>query len=185
MRYFSEYQGPDWTNKKAQQPDPQYNEHHIHVSEILNGNGEKISLGGQETQTVLDPEQGDLKTVTRDVTTPLACGCLPTKEMKIRVFPNGQAVCETHYLVCSLCSMPILPSTHSIIPVDGNKIFHRHPCAEYVLRQLLQNEQVTPTLPPSTIILLENMYQDIRASRSWLYRFFTGRRSNNGLLPGQ
>lgn len=183
MRYFAEAQGPDWTNKKAQGPEPNFNEHHVHISEIINQNGEKISLGGQETQSILDPEQGNLNTITRDVTTALACGCLPTKDMKIKLFPNGQAVCESHYLICSLCSTPILPSMHSIIPIDGNnKFFHRHPCAEYVLRQLLQNEQTNPMLPPSTRILLDNMYQDIRASRSWVYRFFTGRRSNNGLL---
>jgi len=183
MRYFAEAQGPDWTNKKAQSPEPNFNEHHVHVSEIINQNGEKISLGGEETQTILDPEQGDLKTVTRDVTTPLACGCLPAKDMKIRVFPTGEAVCENHYMTCSLCSMPILPNMHSFIPIDGgNKIFHRHPCSEYVLRQLLQNEQTHPTMPPNTVALLQNMYQDIRASRSAVYRFFTGRRSNNGLL---
>jgi hypothetical protein len=182
MKYFSEYQGPDWSNRKAQQPEPNYNERHVHVSEILKPNGEKISLSGQETQTVLDPEQGALKTVTRDIATPLACGCVPTKDMRIRMFPDGQAVCETHYLVCSLCSAPILPNLHSKIPIDGNsQFFHRDNCAEIVLRQLLQNEQQIPSLPQATRILLENMYQDIRASRSWLYRFFTGRRSN-GLL---
>jgi hypothetical protein len=187
MRFFSEYQGPDWINRRQQPAPENYNENIVRVSEIINPNGDKITLGGEETQTFLNPEQGDLKTITRDVSTPLACGCLYKPGMNIRTYQNGQAVCSDHYYICSLCSTEILPQMHAIIPIEGNnsKFFHRHPCAEYVLRQLIQNEQNNPSLPSGTRILLENMYADIRASRSWLYRLFTGRRSNNGLLPGR
>lgn len=182
MRFFNEYQGPDWTSKRFQASQEKYTENNIRVSEIINPNGDKITLGGEETQTFLNPEQGDLKTYTRDVSTPLACGCLYKPGMNIRTYQNGQAVCSDHYYICSLCSTEILPQAHSIIPIDNvNKFFHRHPCAEYVLRQLLQNEQNNPSMPQHSRILLENIYQDIRASRSWLYRIFTGRRSNNEL----
>jgi len=182
MRYFN-YQGPDWGNRRGQTPEPNFNETHVRVSEIIQPNGVKVTLGGEETQTVLNPEEGNIKTIVRDVATPLACGCVPTKDTKIRVFPNGTACCENHFLVCSLCSAPILPNLHTIIPIDGkNYFFHRDNCAEIVLHQLLRNEQTNPSFSDNTRILLENMLSDIRANKSWVYRFFTGRRSNGLLL---
>lgn len=183
MRYF-DFQGPDWGNKKTMQEEPPYKEHHVHVSEVINQRGEKISLGGQETQSNLSPEQGNFRTISRDVVTTLACGCVSRPDLKVRVFRDGRTmVCHDHYYTCGLCSREILPQEHMVIQIgDRNIFFHRHPCAGYVLNQLIQNERINPTLPQGSIILLENMYADLRASRSWVYRLLTGRRSNNELF---
>lgn len=185
MRFFTE-EGVDWTPRKTQeQPksqaeNPEYTESHIKVDEVYGFNGERIPLSGKEDRATLftEGDTGHWQFVTRSAGKPLACGCVPHEGMKIRMFQNGQAVCEQHYITCSLCNRGALPTSFTVINIDQPKCFHRHPCAEYVLKNILRNEKTNPTLPQNTLAYLTNIYRDIKAERSILWSILYWRRSN-------
>ncbi|MEW6687427.1 MAG: hypothetical protein AB1393_14680 [Candidatus Edwardsbacteria bacterium] len=184
MRFFTENpdesvkQGVNWQRQESKiGTQKEYSETHINLSEITGFNGERISLRGEEQRTTLytEGETGNWQFVTHEIAKPLACGCTPYPGMKIRVYRNGQASCEAHYYLCSLCGREIYPQSYTIVE---EKFFHRHPCAEYVLRQILRNEKKNPTLPQNTLIYLENLLKDIRAERSIFWSIIYWRRSN-------